>query len=50
VHSVSSKVMLPELPDARMDTRKPIAPPGSPCGKFSASWQTAARTSTGIGT
>src|SRR5260370_28053197 len=25
VRSVSSKVMLPELPDARMETRKPIA-------------------------
>jgi len=25
VRAVSSKVRLPELPDARMDTRKPIA-------------------------
>jgi hypothetical protein len=29
VRSVSSSVMLPELPDARMETRKPIALPSN---------------------
>lgn len=44
--SVSSKVMFPELPDARMDTRKPIAFPQCSANKFPESSQTPAVPST----
>ena len=45
MRSVSSKVMFPELPDARMETRKPIAFPQCR-NKFSESSQSAATAST----
>src|SRR3984893_15191899 len=46
VRSVSSKVMSPEMPDARMEPRKPIAFPQCSSNKFRESWQSAAAAST----
>jgi len=39
VREVSSRVMLPELPDAKMEILRPIVSPSVPSNEFQESWQ-----------